>query len=244
MADASRPVPPPKRGPLGKLVAATLAFSFWLLLGMLGNILFEWVCMKMVWAEDGPAHSVAMVEDELQGLEVEFAEGIFIRRPALFAREMAAAVGATVYREWRLDGKVMELDRRASLAGGMGSFSADAHELSRGFQDYLQAAVAATEVYAIRLAVMVAALPVFLLAGLVAVVDGLGQRDLRRFGGGREKGQVYHLARGLVFPAFTLPWILYLSWPAAVRPGHFILPFALAFGFALWIAASSFKKYL
>ena len=244
MADASRPVPPPKRGPLGKLVAATLAFSFWLLLGMLGNILFEWVCMKMVWAEDGPAHSVAMVEDELQGLEVEFAEGIFIRRPALFAREMAAAVGAKVYREWRLDGKVMELDRRASLAGGMGSFSADAHELSRGFQDYLQAAVAATEVYAIRLAVMVAALPVFLLAGLVAVVDGLGQRDLRRFGGGREKGQVYHLARGLVFPAFTLPWILYLSWPAAVRPGHFILPFALAFGFALWIAASSFKKYL
>jgi hypothetical protein len=49
-------------------------------------------------------------------------------------------------------------------------------------------------VYAIRLAVMVSALPVFLLAGLVAVVDGLGQRDLRRFGGGREKGQVYHLA--------------------------------------------------
>jgi len=83
-------------------------------------------------------------------------------------------------------------DPLASLAGGMGSFSADAHELSRGFQDYLQAAVAATEVYAIRLAVMVSALPVFLLAGLVAVVDGLGQRDLRRFGGGREKGQVYH----------------------------------------------------
>ena len=82
------------------------------------------------------------------------------------------------------------------------------------------------------------------LAGLVAVVDGLGQRDLRRFGGGREKGQVYHLARGMVFPAFTLPWILYLSWPTPVQPGHFILPFALVFGFALWIAASSFKKYL
>ncbi len=199
MAESSRPVPPPKRGPLGKLVAAILAFSFWLLLGMLGNIMFEWVCMKTVWPGEGPAHSVAMVEAELQGLEAEFAEGVFIRRPALFARGMAGAVGDKVYREWRLDGKVMELDRRASLAGGMGSFSADAHELSRGFQDYLRAAVAATEVYAIRLAVMVSALPVFLLAGLVAVVDGLGQRDLRRFGGGREKGQVYHLARGLVF---------------------------------------------
>ena len=190
------------------------------------------------------ARRTAMVEDELRGLEVSFGEGIFIRRPALFAREMAAAVNAKVYQDWRLDGKAVELDRRASLAGAEGRFSADAHNLSQGFQDYLLAAVAATEVYAIRLAVMVSALPVFLLSGLVAVVDGLGQRDLRRFGGGREKGQVYHLARGMVFPAFTLPWILYLSWPTAVQPGHFILPFALVFGFALWIAASSFKKYL
>ena len=173
MAEASRPVPPPKRGPLGKLVAAILAFSFWLLLGMLGNILFEWVCMKMLWPGEGPAHSVAMVEDELRGLEANFGEGIFIRRPALFAREMAAAVNAKVYQDWRLDGKVVELDRRASLAGGMGSFSQDAHELSRGFQDYLQAAIAATEVYAIRLAVMVSALPVFLLAGLVGEIDQL-----------------------------------------------------------------------
>ena len=140
MAEASRPVPPPKRGPLGKLVAAILAFSFWLLLGMLGNILFEWVCMKMVWPDEGPAHSVAMVEDELRGLEVSFGEGIFIRRPSLFAREMAAAVYAKVYQDWRLDGKAVELDRRASLAGAAGRFSADAHNLSQGFQDYLIAA--------------------------------------------------------------------------------------------------------
>ena len=99
MAEASRPVPPPKRGPLGKLVAAILAFSFWLLLGMLGNILFEWVCMKMLWPDEGPSHSVAMVEDELRGLEVSFGEGIFIRRPALFAREMASAVNAKVYQD-------------------------------------------------------------------------------------------------------------------------------------------------
>jgi hypothetical protein len=40
----------------------------------------------------------------LRGLELEFGEDIFIRRPALFAREMADAVGVKVYREWRLDG--------------------------------------------------------------------------------------------------------------------------------------------
>jgi len=51
-AEASRPVPPPKRGPLGKRVAAILAFSFWLLPGMLGNILFEWCVDVVVWPGD------------------------------------------------------------------------------------------------------------------------------------------------------------------------------------------------
>ena len=60
MAEASRPVPQPKRGPLGKRVAAILAFSFWLLPGMLGNILFEWVCMKMVWPGDCKKYSPLM----------------------------------------------------------------------------------------------------------------------------------------------------------------------------------------
>ena len=45
-----------------------------------------------------------MVEDELRGQESNFGEGIFIRRPALFAREMAAAVNAKVYQNWWLDG--------------------------------------------------------------------------------------------------------------------------------------------
>lgn len=241
---ASRPVPPPKRGPIGKLVNAVLAFAFWLLLGMVGNILFEWVCMKIVWPEEGPTHSVAMVEAELAYLDRDFSEGVFIRHPALFARDLAGTVNTQVYQDWRLEAKALDLERRAALAGGTAGFAADARELSQSFHDYLLSGVLATEVYAIRLAVMVSALPVFLLAGLVAVVDGLGQRDLRRFGGGRERGQVYHLARGMVFPAFTLPWILYLSWPTTVHPNHFILPFALVFGFALWIAASSFKKYL
>ena len=39
----------------------------------------------------GPAKArrTAMVEDELRGLEANFGEGIFIRRPALFARKIA-----------------------------------------------------------------------------------------------------------------------------------------------------------
>lgn len=61
-------------------------FVFWLALGMVGNILFEWVCMQTLWPAEGPAHSVAMVEDELALLEKDFGEGVFVRRPANLAK--------------------------------------------------------------------------------------------------------------------------------------------------------------
>ena len=69
-ADASRPVPPPKRGPLGKLVKNSLAPR-------------ERVGVRAInlgFRLKALARRVAMVEDERQGLEVEFAEGMFTRR--------------------------------------------------------------------------------------------------------------------------------------------------------------------
>jgi integrating conjugative element membrane protein (TIGR03747 family) len=246
MAEAAvqRSSPPPKRGPVGKLIGAALSFAFWLFVGALGNVLLEWVGMNVFWPEAGARHSVETLEDELRRLDRDFPEGALIRRPARFARDLADTVQRKVYLEWRIADLAKAAASRAGHPGG-GGFQDIAGDLSRGFQEYLLAAVAATEVYAIRLAVMVSALPAFALAALVGVVDGLGQRDIRRLSGGRERGQIYHLARGVVFPAFALPWILYLSWPDTVaHPNRFILPFALLFGFALWVTASSFKKYL
>ena len=43
----------------------------------------------MLWFGRRMARRTAMVEDELRGLEANFGEGIFIRRPALFARKIA-----------------------------------------------------------------------------------------------------------------------------------------------------------
>jgi len=43
-----------------------------------------------------------------------------------------------------------------------------------------------TLVFAVRVAILTLAMPVLLLFSLVALVDGLVQRDLRRWGGGRE----------------------------------------------------------
>lgn len=240
MAEARRS-PPKKPGPMGRLLALAAGFAFWLLLGALGNIVVEWAGMKYLWPEEGVAHSLATLRSELGTLDRDFPEGVFIARPAHLAGRLATLVYDRVYRDWRLgwwvEGAKTPAHEPPSLGGVARKF------LGQG-RDYLLAAVVATQVYAIRLAVMVAAIPVFLVAALVAIPDGFGQRDVRKFSGGRERGQVYHLARHFVFPAFTAPWLLYLSWPTTVHPNLFILPFAALFGLMLWTMTSSFKKYL
>jgi integrating conjugative element membrane protein (TIGR03747 family) len=51
---------------------------------------------------------------------------------------------------------------------------------------------------------------VFGLFTLVALVDGLVQRDLRRWGGGRESSFVYHYAKTAAMPLIIMAWVLYL----------------------------------
>ena len=80
------------------------------------------------------------------------------------------------------------------------------------------AAFTMTEVFAVRLAVLTLAMPAFLVFSLVALVEGLVQRDLRRWGGGRESAFVYHHAKKLLFPSLLLAWIIYLSLPFSLHP--------------------------
>ncbi len=98
--------------------------------------------------------------------------------------------------------------------------------------------------FAVRLAVLTLATPVFGLFTLVALVDGLVRRDLRRWGGGRESSFVYHYAKKAATPLIIMAWVLYLALPFSLHPSWIILPFALAFALAVTITASTFKKYL
>ena len=110
--------------------------------------------------------------------------------------------------------------------------------------DYVLAGMQITQVFAVRLAILTLATPVFGLFTLVALVDGLVRRDLRRWGGGRESSFVYHYAKKAAIPLIIMAWVLYLALPFSLHPSWIILPFALAFAFAVTITASTFKKYL
>ena len=106
------------------------------------------------------------------------------------------------------------------------------------------ATVNITQVFTIRVAILSLAMPVFLLFGIVGLTDGLVQRDIRKWGGGRESGYIFHWATKFIGPAFLMTWLVYLAVPISINPGWVVLPFALLFALMLRIAGTTFKKYL
>lgn len=109
---------------------------------------------------------------------------------------------------------------------------------------YLQAFVLTTAIVIIRLAEFMLFLPVFLLLGVVGLIDGLVQRDLRRLGGGRESALIYHSVRQGVAFCFYAGCFLYLVMPFAIKAAYLLLPFAILFSVAVSLTVKTFKKYL
>lgn len=109
---------------------------------------------------------------------------------------------------------------------------------------YLIAAVYIVKVVLLRLCVLFFSLPAYGLFGLVGLVTGLVERDLRKFGAGRESTDRFELSVRLLAPSIVLCGILYLSWPNSINPAFIVVPFAALFGYAVHLSLSNYKKYL
>jgi integrating conjugative element membrane protein (TIGR03747 family) len=108
----------------------------------------------------------------------------------------------------------------------------------------LQVSIGALELTGLRLLNLAVQVPVFVWVGLVGLTDGLVQRELRKFQGGRESALIYHRARSAIFPAVLAGMLLYLALPLTTSPDLLLAPFALLFGMAIALSARAFKKYL
>ena len=118
------------------------------------------------------------------------------------------------------------------------------HNLYHPVATFVIAMMQVTQVFSVRMAILTLAMPIFLLFSLVALVDGLVQRDLRRWGGGRESSFVYHYAKKAALPLVVITWVVYLALPFSLHPSFIVLPFAVMFALTVAVTASTFKKYL
>ncbi len=234
--------PAQQQGLLSRGLAGLSTLFFWLFAAWLFSILAEWVGMWLWWPQEGVDHSRRMLEREIGYVHRDFAQSLLAEHPAAYVRLFAEVsyhylfqvtglerFGLWLYQPPDPDGYRLQLWLRGLFAH---------------IAEHVIAAVNITQVFALRLGVLTLAMPVFVLFGLVAVVDGLVQRDLRRWGGGRESSFLYHHAKRLVWPSIVLAWVVYLAMPVSVHPNFVILPFAVLSALATAVTASTFKKYL
>ena len=199
----------------------------WAILALVFNIFIEWFGIFFDWWElPGDKHSSAMLTKEINWLNSDFVGviGDPVRNIPTIARRLFAILFVWTGHDYS--------QAFLGYANGFGAV------------DYASAAINAIYLFGVRAGLLLFSLPIFVVFGLVAFTDGLLQRDLRRFGGGRESAYLWHYAKRWVAPMLALPVIIYLAAPFSIYPPYLIIPFAMLFGFAVWLSSAFFKKYL
>lgn len=223
----------------------------WALVGvvlssLLLSLLIEYIGIAFFWPEAGAAHSEAVMNTELGWLSTEFTRSLLLSEPSVTVVRWVS----TAYQWAFVDSGFLDWVRQ-QYAHQMHSDNAATREINSwsgwlaGYlREYLLATVWISIITLVRVTILVLSVPLFVLVVLVALVEGLGRRDLRRYGAGYESSFVYHHAKKLVKPAAVVPAMLYLSWPTAVYPNLLLLPAAVLLGIAVTVTTASFKKYL
>ncbi len=236
---AARDAPPPvassgRPWSLAAVLDAAITLIVMALISWGLSILVEWLGMALGWwALPGAAHSEHLLQTELAWLGQEGAIHADTSRPARWAEHGAAlwyhysGVGALL--EWVATPQTHLEPLRVQVLS---------------FSEYLLAAGFITQLIGARLAVVVLSVPVFGLAAVVGLIDGLVQRDLRRFGGGAESGFTYHHLKKVLVPLMWGPVVVYLATPWPLHPTAVFVPPALLFGWLIAKTAARFKKYL
>ena len=119
-----------------------------------------------------------------------------------------------------------------------------ARRMAIGTQELTGAFYWSVQLIGLRLGVLLVSLPLFLIAGIGAAVDGAAAWYLRRTSVGRESGFIYHRAKFALWIALFSLWAVYLVPPIALDPRTLIPTFLVIFALAVRFSVSWFKKYL
>jgi integrating conjugative element membrane protein (TIGR03747 family) len=231
-----------RQGLISKTLSTLAQAVQWLLLSLVFSVIIEWAGMVLWWPDEGLDHSRGMLAAELGYLDADFRRSVVTSDPARFAKTVADKSYYALFEFTRVVDFLEWIGR--SPAAGEDGLRPKLHSLYRPVADFVVAAMQVSQVFSVRLAILTLATPVFVLFTLVALVDGFVQRDLRRWGGGRESSFVYHWAKRSALPLLVLSWVVYLALPFSLHPTFVILPFATLFALSVAVTASSFKKYL
>jgi hypothetical protein len=108
----------------------------------------------------------------------------------------------------------------------------------------IRVAMVGTQLFGVRLAMLVTVLPLLSLHYGVALADGLAQRAIRRTSGGRESASLYHRAKHLQVVALASGVAATLVWPGPVSPSWVWIPTAIVTAGLARVQWSFYKKHV
>jgi len=234
---------PPRRkepGLIGQLFSALVQLMVWLVISLMLSIIIEWLGMIWFWPEQGEDHAKAVLAADQAYLNQKLYDQSSATHKRLVA-ERAERVVLWINQRVELMGvnhrPIIESERPFSAIADWAS------RLYNRYDRYILAAAYVSQTFVIRLTLILFSIPVFALTGLVGAIDGLVERDLRRWGGGRESSNVFNLAKRSIMPAFVMACVIYIGLPYSLNPSFIILPFACLYGLAVRVAFERLKKY-
>jgi len=228
-----------ERGLAGALLAPVkwLALCASILLGLIvAAWIVDWVMVFQVWPQGLTRLQDILRADLLRAAQLGSMDG---EAPA-FAVSVANGLYAVLF---KLSG-VHDMGSRFAEGAALSIPDTIARNTYLDNFEAIQVAMLATQVFGVRLALLLRVLPLFALAYCVALADGLTQRAIRRASGGRESASLYHRAKHLQVVLCALIGALGLLLPMSIDPRWIGLPGSLVLGALARVQWSYYKKHL
>lgn len=262
MATAARPAAAPAaspsdQGPIGFIFAMTIGAFFTILFSWFLSICIETVGSYTFWKDRGVFHSRSLVIEDL-GYIAAAPHSLLVSDTVGFAHDLISRVGApfirlgviSFYERTQAEAEALRTTGMGAASTGGPSGVVNALKRTSVTSNQMLSRIGVIALFTaqdtvLRLAIVIFALPAFVLACLLGAVDGLVRRDLRKWGGGRESSFIYHHAKSTTYMVLGGGFALYLSWPTGgFNPAYMVLVFTFLVAWFLSLTLSSFKKYL
>jgi len=104
--------------------------------------------------------------------------------------------------------------------------------------------ISSFEIVAIRFFIFLLYLPLIGLNLLIFIIDGIVQRDIRKFQGAKESAFLFHRLQALGEFSFSILFLIYIGLPQPFQPIWILLPMSILFGLFASFSIKNFKKYL
>ena len=212
-----------------------------IVMAWLFSVVVEWVGMVFFWPEQGADHSREMLLKELTYLNDGFTQKFMGSRPVAMAIWLSANIQYWIF-EWT--GLVGLMEWSMHPPPSASALRIDWASIMQWANKYFTAAMQSTQVFGVRLAVAILCIPAFVMVGIAALIDGLVERELRRYGGANESSFVYHNVKSWLRPTLIGSLFIYLGMPVSVHPNLVFIPAVVLYGGAVYLTSATFKKYL